>query len=187
MASELLVRRLVVFFLAVSLPVSLLAFAGGKAVAACAAASPEVYLDEADAVVVGTVEQVTVRPRSSLVELRLERVFKGEPEKTVTVETETGSQQAVSTDVQFEEGTRYLLYLQEQGDFFTTTICAGTESVGDELPPGVAASLGEGTVPVATSEPLPETGGSMLPVAALAVVGLVAVGGLSLALWRRTG
>ena len=187
MESELLIRRLVVLFLAVSLPVSLLAFAGEKAVAACAAAHPEVYLDEAEVVAVGTVEQVAVRSRSSLVELRLERVFKGKPEKSVVVETKSGSVKITSVDVQFEEGTRYLLYLQEQGNVFTTSLCAGTQSLNGGLPPEVAATLGEGTAPDATSEPLPETGGYMLPAIALALVGLAAAGGLGLALWRRAG
>ena len=187
METESVVRRLVVFFLAASLSVSLLAFTGEKALAACADTPPEVYLDEADVVAIGTVVQVTVNPASSLVELRLERVFKGEPRKTVVVETKTGSRQAVSTDIQFEEGTRYLLYLQEQGNVFTTSVCAGTQQLSGELPLEVAASLGEGVVPEDNSQPLPETGGSMLPAVALSVVGLVAVGGLSLGLWRRTG
>ncbi len=187
METEPLVRRLVVCLLAASLSVSLLAFTGEKALAACADTPPEVYLDEADVVAIGTVVQVTVNPASSLVELRLERVFKGEPGKTVVVETKTGSRQAVSTDIQFDEGTRYLLYLQEQGNVFITSLCAGTQQLNGGLPPEAVSSLGERVVPEGNSQPLPEAGGSTLPAVALSAAGLVAVGGLSLALWRRTG
>ena len=189
MGTEPLVRRLVVFFLVISLPVSLLAFASGKAGAlSCAVpASPEEeytrYKEYADVVVVGTVVQDGGFPELSQVKVNVERVFKGNAGEKIGVEEGSGN-----FALNFEEGDRYLFYLREQDNDLTVPLCGGTQPLSGELPPEVAASLGEGIAPGTTSQPLPETGGHMLPVAVtLALVGLIAVGGSSLALWRRTG
>lgn len=137
---------------------------GGTAQADCAAPGNESeaqyetrLLDGAELVVIGAAEKVTVQPQRSLVEVRVERVFEGDSEPRLTVKTNSGSAVMRSEEVQFEEGTRYLLYLNRVGEKWTTDVCAGTRPIGNSLPPEAEAVLGDGSGP--RDAELPETGG----------------------------
>ena len=91
--------------------------------AACAGGGASV-----DLVAEGTVQRLRVGRDSSLAEIRLERVLRGDAGETVLVETGSGTGGGVAEDyVGFEEGGRYLLRLQRRGDVFTTNLCLGTE------------------------------------------------------------
>ena len=168
-----------------------LSLASDPALAACAApvGGAGAYEQSADLVVLGTVENVTVFPESSRVDIRVEKVFKGQSGETLSVTTESGSQVMAEDDIQFERGTRYLLYLNRRGGKLTTSLCANTQPITGELPADLAASLGEGAVPGAgrTDTPavprsLPDSGGLSTPVVIL--FGLSLVGG-GLLLQRR--
>ena len=98
---------------------------GGVAVAgSCAAGGAPV-----DLVAEGTVERVTVREGSSLAEFRVDRVLEGNAGDTVSVRTSSGTGAVSGYVPYFEEGDRYRLYLQRQGDVFTTNVCLGTKPI----------------------------------------------------------
>ena len=98
---------------------------GGVAVAGSCAAGG----GPADLVAEGKGESVRVGPDSSLAEIRLERVLEGSAGQTVLVRTSSGTGAVAEHDVGFEEGARYRLRLQRQGDVFTTNACLGTRRV----------------------------------------------------------
>lgn len=134
--------------------------------AACAGSSPGVLRDNADLIVTGTVTDVAVSARSSTAEIGVDQAYKGAASgEMLSIMTASGSQQRSSVDVPFQEGSRYLLYLREEGGEYTTDICSGTQPVGDFVPPEIVASLVEET-PSNASPALPETGGAIVPVLA---------------------
>ena len=92
--------------------------------ASCAAGTPQV-----DLVAKGTVEEVVVYEDSSLVEVRVNQVLKGNAEDKIMIQTRTGTQVATSVDVQFEEGVRYLFRLNRQSEVYKTNICLGTQAL----------------------------------------------------------
>ncbi len=134
----------------------------------------EVYIrDSADLIVSGTAAgEVEVSMTTTRAELRVDCVFKGTSGETLFVTT-LGSQ-ARNYAVPFTTGDRYLLYLMREGDSYTTSICSGSQPVGDSLPPELAETLGEETAP-GIPQAMPQTGGpDILPFVALA--GLMAFG-----------
>jgi hypothetical protein len=88
----------------------------------CAAGTPET-----DLVAKGKVEDIVVRNNSSLVEVRVDKVLKGNAGDKLVIRTQTGTQVATSVDVQFKEGFRYLLRLNRSGKVYTTNVCLGTQ------------------------------------------------------------
>ncbi len=149
--------------------------------AACAGPSNyEVYIrDSADLTVSGTAGEVEVSTTTTRAELRVDRVFKGTSGETLSVTT-LGSQ-ARNYAVPFTTGDRYLLYPMREGNSYTTSICSGSQPVGDSLPPELAETLGEGTAP-GIPQAMPQTGGpDILPFVALA--GLM-VSGTGVVVWQ---
>ncbi|MGB3682501.1 MAG: hypothetical protein WA990_08430 [Rubrobacteraceae bacterium] len=94
--------------------------------ASCAAGTPQ-----ADVVAKGTVENVVVRDDFSIVEVRVTRLLEGNAANTLLIRTRTGARVATSTDVRFDEGTSYLLYLKRRGSVYTSNICSGTRALPD--------------------------------------------------------
>ena len=88
----------------------------------CAAGTPET-----DLVAKGKVEDIVVREDFSLVEVHVNKVLKGEAGDKIVIKTQTGIHVATSTDVRFNEGSRYLLRLNRSGRVYTTNICLGTK------------------------------------------------------------
>lgn len=98
---------------------------GGAVVAGSCAAGRGL----ADLVAEGTVERVRAGPDSSLAEIRLDRVLEGDARDTILVRTSSGTGAVAEHGVWFEEGARYRLRLQRQGEAFTTNACLGTRRV----------------------------------------------------------
>ncbi len=143
------------------------ALASQQSLASCVPMSEEEQRTRADLVALGTVRQVDAFPRSSLVEISVERVLKGSSKETVFVRTNSGTERVTSVDVGFEEGERYLLYLTRQGEEFTTSTCAGTRPLAAQPPLG-------STEKPAEQEELPDTGGVVSLTAPLGVLLVVA-------------
>ena len=159
------------------------AFAGLQSasvtLASCAGGGSEAGVD---LIAAGIVEEVSVSPASSLVKVRVDRVYGGdgaEAGDTVKIRTSSGSTSGNSVDVSFEEGARYRLYLKREGDAYTTSICSGTQQLSGPVVPEQAAS-GE-TVPGAPA--MPQTGGPN-PKLLVALAGLL-VSGIGALAWRR--
>jgi hypothetical protein len=131
------------FILCLTLLIGSCVLTSKPARAACAGPSNyEVYIrDSADLIVSGTAGEVEVSMTTTRAELRVDRVFKGTSGETLFVTT-LGSQ-ARNYAVPFTTGDRYLLYLMREGNSYTTSICSGSQPVGDSLPPELAETLGE--------------------------------------------
>ena len=70
-----------------------------------------------------------MRENSSLVEVRVDKVLKGEAGDKLVIRTQTGTQVATSVDVRFNEDSRYLLRLNRSGKVYTTSVCLGMKSL----------------------------------------------------------
>lgn len=164
----MLYRLLCAGLLLLALLIVLTALSQLTVMADCAASSESGQLASADLVALGTVEGVEVFSRSSLVKIRLEQIFKGSRVDKVSVRTDIGSQQVTSVDVPFEEGERYLLYLNNRDKEYITSTCAGTREMPGALPSETKSILGEGRPPESSqrnsedldeADSLPSTGG----------------------------
>jgi len=103
--------------------------------------SPSEELKRAAAVFSGEVGDIKTEERSFVVEIKVEKVWKGEIPKTIVVQT---SKLASDCGYSFALGRKYLIYVYG-GEPFTVSHCSRTkplESASEDL-----KELGEGNQP----------------------------------------
>lgn len=115
----------------------------GRTFASCVQSTLDEQILGADVVAVGEVEMQSGAESITVVEL--ETVYKGSPENPVQIVSETPG--AISSvDVNFTEGSTYLLMLRMTDDgAYTTNVCNGTRNLTETpLTEIERASLGAG-------------------------------------------
>ncbi len=154
------------------------------ALASCAPpVSLEEYRDRADLVVLGTVQGAAGRH----VNVAVERYFKGQGPQLIRV---TGRQSddpraVTSVDFEFQDGSRYLLFLRKSAtQELRTDACAGNRPVGSQLTAEEAGVLGDGSAPRPTAA-FPEASEELMRGASIVVSLAAVVSVWVLVLWRR--
>lgn len=177
--------------------VLLLVGAPTVAIASCGAPPPlEDAIDEADAVFVGMVVEVSNRQRNAVVDV--EAVWKGDVDERVEVRGGPQSPNTItSVDAAYDEGKRYLFVPHKgSGDRFRDNACTSTQPYDEDLEdlrPEVAAEPGASPSPDETEGVLDidEAGDAAEPQSRSlwmvpGVLALAAGGALFLWLRRRT-
>lgn len=140
------------FFLwAMMVVVGFCAFSSGPALASCAGGGANV-----DLVATGRVEDVVALRTSSRIEVSVDEVSLGDRSmngQILYIKSGSGTNVVSSVDVSFREGARYMLYLQRDGNEWTTNICLGTGEISGEdtsaAPPAMPRTGGLGVLPLA--------------------------------------
>jgi hypothetical protein len=114
------------------LAVLVLVQAPERALASCGPLSPADQESQADAIVEGTVVDMTVIDIKTQVTIDIDRVLKGTPEQTVVLQASLPGEGVVG-EVPFQEGWKYWrLYLREiepgSGRYYTST-CFGSREI----------------------------------------------------------
>lgn len=131
--------------------VLLVAVAPTAAIASCGQPPPlEDAVDEADAVFVGVVVEVSNRQRNAVVDVEV--VWKGDVDERVEVRGGPQSPNTITTvDAAYDEGERYLFVPHEgSGDRFRDNACTSTQPYDDdfdELRPAGAVDPGPSPSP----------------------------------------
>ena len=127
------------------------AFSAGPALASCAGGGADV-----DLVATGRVEDVVASRTSSRIEVSVDGVSVGDRSmngQILYIKSGSGTNVVSSVDVSFREGARYMLYLQRDGDGWTTNICLGTGEISgggaSAAPPAMPRTGGPGVLPLA--------------------------------------
>ena len=103
-----------------------------------------------DLVAMGTVEDIKASQTSYRIEVLVDRVLQGDGSRSgrnLTISSDSVTGGASSVDVGFREGARYMLYLQRNGDEWTTNVCLGTAEIPEESsedPPTMPETGGPG-------------------------------------------